>query len=116
MNRIQVATPTLDSSAPGTLVDVTTMGCKVNTFESELIAEKLAGLGYQRAANGDAAGIRIINTCTVTTEADRQARQQVRRIIRQNPAALVVVTGCYAQTDPEACAAIPGVDLVVGNR
>ncbi len=91
------------------------MGCKVNTFESELIGEKLAGMGYRRASSADAADIRIVNTCTVTTEADRQARQQVRRIIRQNPAALVVVTGCYAQTDPEACAAIPGVDLVVGN-
>ncbi len=99
----------------GPSVAVATMGCKVNTFESALIEEKLADNGFRRAVDPSAAEVRIINTCTVTLEADRQARQQVRRIIRDNPDAWVVVTGCYAQTDPEACAAIPGVDLVVGN-
>ena len=63
----------------------------------------------------DAADLYIINTCTVTKEADRQARQEVRRAIRSNPEALVVVTGCYAQISPQACASIPGVDLVIGN-
>jgi len=92
----------------------TTMGCKVNTFETELIVEKLSEQ-FQRVENVSEADIYVINTCTVTLEADRQARQLVRKAIRQNPEAWVVVTGCYAQIDPEACAAIPGVDLVVGN-
>ncbi|NIA02904.1 MAG: tRNA (N(6)-L-threonylcarbamoyladenosine(37)-C(2))-methylthiotransferase MtaB [Planctomycetia bacterium] len=63
----------------------------------------------------DHADLYIVNTCTVTNEADRQARQTVRRLIRQNPQSLIVVTGCYAQISPEACAEIPGVDLVLGN-
>ncbi|MBX2867050.1 MAG: tRNA (N(6)-L-threonylcarbamoyladenosine(37)-C(2))-methylthiotransferase MtaB [Acidiferrobacterales bacterium] len=91
-----------------------TMGCKVNSFESELISEKL-GSDFERVQEIADADIFIINTCTVTVEADRQARQLVRRAIRANPEAWVVVTGCYAQMDPDACAGIPGVDLVVGN-
>lgn len=91
------------------------MGCKVNLFESELIQHKLEKLGYGRTERTHDATTWIINTCTVTSEADRQARQQVRKAIRSNPDAWIVVTGCYAQIDPEACAAIPGVDLVVGN-
>ena len=94
---------------------MSTMGCKVNTFESELILDKMDRDGYQRTSSVADADIFMINTCTVTAEADRQARQQVRKAIRQNPDAWIVVTGCYAQIDPEACAAIPGVDLVVGN-
>ncbi len=94
---------------------MTTMGCKVNAFESTLIREKLARFGFTDTTGSPSAQIRILNTCTVTAEADRQARQQVRRMIRETPDAWVVVTGCYAQTDPEACARIPGVDLVVGN-
>ena len=99
----------------GKKVVIDTMGCKVNTFESELIAEKLAKQGYQRSESVEGNDVFILNTCTVTAEADRQARQQVRRAIRRNPDAWIVITGCYAQIDPEACSAIPGVDLVVGN-
>ena len=91
------------------------MGCKVNTFETELLAQKLTGGQYQRVDSVQDADLFICNTCTVTAEADRQARQLVRRAIRSNPEAWVVVTGCYAQMDPQACADIPGVDLVVGN-
>lgn len=92
-----------------------TMGCKVNTFESEYIASELLAQEYQRAQQQQQADLYVINTCTVTAEADRQARQLVRRAIRANPQAWVVVTGCYAERDPEACSNIPGVDLVVGN-
>ncbi len=94
---------------------VTTLGCKVNTFESEFISHALRGQGWEAVAGDDAADLYVVNTCTVTGEADRQARQEVRRAIRRNPDAFVVVTGCYAQMNPEACARIPGVDLVVGN-
>ncbi len=94
---------------------VTTLGCKVNTFESEFISHSLSAAGWEAVGNEESADLYIINTCTVTGEADRQARQEVRRAIRRNPHALVVVTGCYAQMNPQACAKIPGVDLVLGN-
>lgn len=94
-----------------------TLGCKVNSFESEHLAQQLGGLGHRRVDAGEvaAADLCVINTCTVTAEADRQARQLVRRAARRHPAARIVVTGCYAQMDADACAAIPGVDAVVGN-
>lgn len=96
-------------------VGITTLGCKVNTYESELIGETLKTRDWSLVPATEAADLYLINTCTVTREADRQARQAVRRAVRTNPNALVVVTGCYAQMDAQACAAIPGVDLVLGN-
>ncbi len=96
-------------------VGITTLGCKVNSYESELIGETLKTNDWKLVPNTDQADLYLINTCTVTREADRQARQEVRKVIKRNPEALVVVTGCYAQMDPDACANIPGVDLVLGN-
>lgn len=96
-------------------VGVATLGCKVNLYESELISQSLRTQDWTLVSATDEADLYLVNTCTVTREADRQARQQVRRMVRQNPEALVIVTGCYAQMDADACAAIPGVDLVVGN-
>lgn len=96
-------------------VGITTLGCKVNAYESELIGETLQTQDWQLVPNTDSADLYLINTCTVTKEADRQARQEVRRAIKRNPEALVVVTGCYAQIDPQAVAEMPGVDLVLGN-
>lgn len=94
---------------------IATMGCKVNSYESELIRNAAAERQWQVVDFRDEADLYIINSCTVTSEADRQARQMVRRAVRNNPAARVVVTGCYAQINPQACASIPGVDLVLGN-
>lgn len=102
-------------AAVGQTVGITTLGCKVNTYESELIGEALKTEHWHLVPSSQKADLYLINTCTVTREADRQARQEVRKVIKRNPDALVVVTGCYAQMDPEACAAIPGVDLVLGN-
>ncbi len=96
-------------------VGITTLGCKVNTYESELIGETLKTDDWCVVPNTQSADLYLINTCTVTREADRQARQEVRKAIKRNPDALVIVTGCYAQMDPDACAEIPGVDLVLGN-
>ena len=96
-------------------VGITTLGCKVNTYESELIGETLKTDDWSVVPNTEEADLYLINTCTVTREADRQARQEVRKSVKRNPDALVVVTGCYAQMDPDACADIPGVDLVLGN-
>lgn len=96
-------------------VGITTLGCKVNAYESELIGETLKTKNWRVISATEPADMYLINTCTVTREADRQARQVVRKVIKRNPEALVVVTGCYAQMDPQACADIPGVDLVLGN-
>lgn len=112
---VVVAPPIPTSSIATKRVAVSTLGCKVNAFESELIAQSLQSLQWQVVDARTTADLYIVNTCTVTREADRQSRQEVRRAVRQNPDALVVVTGCYAQMDAEACAAIPGVDLVLGN-
>ncbi len=91
---------------------VETLGCKVNLYESEQIAYRL-----ESASTDESQNVCVINTCTVTQEADRQSRQAIRRAIRDNPRSLIVVTGCYAEMQPETCADIPGVDLVVpGSR
>jgi threonylcarbamoyladenosine tRNA methylthiotransferase MtaB len=104
-----------DHAPHGLSFATTTLGCKVNLYESGVIARSLQQHDWQQVDSTAAADLYVINTCTVTAEADRQARQLVRRLVRQNPQALIVVTGCYAQIDPAACAAIPGVDLVLGN-
>ena len=114
MSSVCVDIPQLHPKRPPKAA-VITLGCKVNTFESEHIASGLENRGYQRASPDDAADLFVVNTCTVTAEADRQARQLIRRAIRHNPGAKIVVTGCYAEIDPKVCAEIPGVDMVVGN-
>jgi threonylcarbamoyladenosine tRNA methylthiotransferase MtaB len=92
---------------------VINLGCRSNYFDGELLAQKLTEKGYTRAQ--EKADIYIINTCTVTSEADRSSRQFIYRAKRENPKAIVVATGCYAQTNPQALAKLKEVDLVVGN-
>lgn len=87
---------------------VETFGCRLNAHESDLIQGHLAASGA-----GDTI---VVNTCAVTSEAERQSRQAIRRLIRENPGSAVVVTGCAAQIDPDRYAAIPGVARVVGNE
>ena len=96
-------------------VGILTLGCKVNQYESEAIAERLSSLGFEIRPSNDECDAYIINTCTVTAESDRKARQFIRRAINKNPSAYILVTGCLAQTDPENIAAIAGVDYVCGN-
>ena len=95
---------------------VLTLGCKVNQYESEAIAEALETEGFVYSPSHKACDLYIINTCTVTAESDRKARQLIRRLISRNPNAFLIVTGCSAQSRTESIAAIPGVDAVVGNR
>ncbi|MDY6953275.1 MAG: tRNA (N(6)-L-threonylcarbamoyladenosine(37)-C(2))-methylthiotransferase MtaB [Thermodesulfobacteriota bacterium] len=94
---------------------VTTLGCKVNRYESEAISEALMDRGWHPAKKGAAAGLCIVNTCTVTGKAATQSRQATRRLIRDHPGALVVVTGCYAQVAPEVFRSMAGVHYVVGT-
>jgi threonylcarbamoyladenosine tRNA methylthiotransferase MtaB len=92
---------------------VINLGCRSNYFDGELLAQKLTEKGYARVQ--EQADVYIINTCTVTSEADRSSRQFIYRAKRENPKAIVVATGCYAQTNPQALAKLKEVDLVVGN-
>lgn len=91
-----------------------TLGCKVNQYESEAIAEELLRRGFTES-EGNSADIYIINTCTVTGESDRKSGQTVRRAIKQNPDAGIIVCGCFSQVSPERAAAISGVDCVLGS-
>lgn len=90
-------------------------GCRASRSDGESIAASLRHDGIPEAADPTAAHVVIVNTCSVTAEADRQARAWIRRVRRQNPTARVVVTGCYAQRAPDEVAALPGVDAVIGN-
>ncbi|MDR0422508.1 MAG: tRNA (N(6)-L-threonylcarbamoyladenosine(37)-C(2))-methylthiotransferase MtaB [Proteiniphilum sp.] len=91
-----------------------TLGCKLNFAETSAIGRQLRDFGVQRARKGQRADICVINTCSVTELADRKGRHTIRKAIRENPSAFVVVTGCYAQLKPEDVAGIEGVDLVLG--
>jgi len=93
-------------------IDVVTFGCRLNTYESEVIRRNAAAAGL---GAGDLADVVIVNTCAVTAEAERQARQAIRRLKRERPQARIVVTGCAAQTSPDRFAAMQEVDRVVGN-
>lgn len=91
-----------------------TLGCKLNFAETSTIGKRLSEGGVRKARPGEKADICVINTCSVTELADKKCRQAIRRIGKQHPGALMVVTGCYAQLKPEEVADIEGVDLVLG--
>jgi len=97
-------------------VGFATLGCRLNQVESQEMRALAEQAGYRAVEEGEAAHVYVVNTCTVTSRADFSDRQAIRRFTRANPEALVVVTGCLAQTDPEALARMPGVDLVLGNQ
>jgi threonylcarbamoyladenosine tRNA methylthiotransferase MtaB len=91
-----------------------TLGCKLNFSETSAISRLLENEGFEKRAFEDQADVYVINTCSVTDNADKECRHLVRRIQRKSPESLVVITGCYAQLKPKEIAAIPGVDLVLG--
>ena len=91
-----------------------TLGCKLNYSETSAISRLLENEGFEKKKFEEVADIYVINTCSVTDNADKECRHLVRRIQRQSPASLVVITGCYAQLKPKEIASIPGVDLVLG--
>ena len=96
-------------------VSLITLGCRSNAFDTELMANYFKSKGYEVVNYQEQADIYIINTCTVTSEADRSSRQAIHRAKRKNPKALVVATGCYAQINPQALSSMQDVDMVVGN-
>ncbi|MGI6204733.1 MAG: tRNA (N(6)-L-threonylcarbamoyladenosine(37)-C(2))-methylthiotransferase MtaB [Anaerovoracaceae bacterium] len=93
-----------------------TLGCKVNQYETEALKEKFRAAGHVVVNENDPADIYVINTCTVTSLADRKSRQFIRRAKRINAESIVAVTGCYAQVSPDEIAEIDGVDIVAGTN
>ena len=91
-----------------------TLGCKLNFSETSTLSRMLESEGFEKKDFDDQADVYVINTCSVTDNADKECRQLVRRIQRKTPESLVVITGCYAQLKPKEIAAIPGVNLVLG--
>jgi threonylcarbamoyladenosine tRNA methylthiotransferase MtaB len=93
-----------------------TLGCKLNFAETSTIGRQFDEAGYERRGFQEEADVYVINTCSVTENADKECQQLIRRVKRQNPEAQVVITGCYAQLKPDIIAALEGVDLVVGTQ
>jgi threonylcarbamoyladenosine tRNA methylthiotransferase MtaB len=93
-------------------VDIVTFGCRLNTYESEVMRREAEAAGLGELAHGAI----IFNTCAVTGEAVRQAKQSIRRARRENPGARIIVTGCAAQTETDVFVAMDEVDLVLGNE
>ena len=98
---------------PGFFVE--NFGCRATQADGAALERQFEERGYSRASAPGDASVVVLNTCTVTAGADQDARAAVRRVRRQNPDARIIVTGCYAQRAPEEIAALPGVDLVIGN-
>ena len=92
------------------------LGCKVNQYESEAIAELFAEKGYEIVGIEEKADVYVINTCTVTNFGDKKSRQLIRKVKRQNENAVVAVVGCYAQTAPQELMKVEGVNLVIGTK
>ncbi len=95
---------------------ISALGCRTNQYEAQAFRDQLTALGYTQAADGEQADVCIVNTCTVTESADSNSRHLVRSLIKQNPDAKMVVTGCLAEGNPDSLKAINGVDQVVSNK
>ena len=107
----------IDSSAfQGKKAKYFTLGCKLNFSETSTFGKMLGEMGVVTARKEEQADICLINTCSVTDVADHKCRQAIHRLVRENPGAFVVVTGCYAQLEPEKISKIEGVDLVLGSN
>ena len=93
-----------------------TLGCKLNFAETSTIGKILAEKGIRRAHIGETPDICVVNTCSVTEEADKKCRQLIRRLVKKYPDALMIVTGCYAQLKGNDIAQMDGVDIVLGSE
>jgi threonylcarbamoyladenosine tRNA methylthiotransferase MtaB len=93
-----------------------TLGCKVNQYETELVREGFARIGFRDAADGEVADLCVVNTCTVTSEGDSKSRQAIRRLARENPESRIVVMGCYATRAPDELAKLPNVIEVLTDK
>lgn len=96
-------------------VRIATLGCKVNQYESEAMLEQLLSAGFSETGEGESADVVVLNSCTVTAESDRKARQTLRRLKRENPGAVAVLTGCWPQAFPQEAADFTEADIVLGT-
>jgi len=92
-----------------------TLGCKLNQYETQAVAEAFLRAGYETAEPGEPASVYVVNTCTVTRLADRKSRQYIRKVKKENPGAVAVMMGCYPQTNPEEAAAVVEADILMGT-
>lgn len=95
---------------------IATLGCRTNQYESQAYNDQLKSMGYDQAQDGETADICIVNTCTVTESADSHSRHAIRQLARENPGTKLVVTGCWAERQPDAIRSIDGVSHVVSNK
>lgn len=93
-----------------------TLGCKVNTYETESVWQIFSNHGYERVKHDEYADVYIINTCTVTNNGDSKSRKAIRHLIKANPESVIAVMGCYSQMDPDTVYEIDGVDIVIGTK
>ncbi len=93
-----------------------TLGCKVNTYETESVWELFEQKGYERVDSKEFSDVYIINTCTVTNSGDSKSRKAIRKLIKQNPEAVIAVMGCYSQMSADEVLSIDGVDIVIGTK
>ena len=92
-----------------------TLGCKVNTYETESLSELFLNDGFTRVSHKEYSDVYVINTCSVTNSGDSKSRKAIRKLIKQNPEAVVAVMGCYSQLKADDVFAIDGVDIVIGT-
>ncbi|MBI4357959.1 MAG: tRNA (N(6)-L-threonylcarbamoyladenosine(37)-C(2))-methylthiotransferase MtaB [Candidatus Omnitrophica bacterium] len=97
-------------------VKFATLGCRLNQYETQAIREQFLGRGFEETQDSKEAGVFVLNTCTVTSESDRQSRYLIRKFHRENPEAKIVVTGCYVERNEREIRSMPGVTLAVLNR
>ncbi|HET6512574.1 MAG TPA: hypothetical protein VFH43_10310, partial [Candidatus Kapabacteria bacterium] len=109
-------TSTSSIAHPQGSVYLHTLGCKLNYSETTSIGRQFLDRGYRLARTADEANIFLLNTCSVTENAEKECRKLVRRVLRGSPNMFVAVTGCYAQLRPEEIASIDGVDVVLGAK
>src|SRR5947199_4470462 len=98
---------------PTPICRLETLGCKVNQYETQYVKEALEANGFREAAADEPADLCLVNTCTVTAEADAKGRQLIRRLAQANPGAALVVMGCFAARAPDVVARLPGVTKVI---
>lgn len=91
-----------------------TLGCKVNQYETQIMTQQFAAYGYDIVDSGDHADVYVINSCTVTASGDKKTRQMIHRMKRENPGAVIAMTGCFPQAFPEEAQKLSEVDVLVG--
>ncbi|CRX38206.1 tRNA (N(6)-L-threonylcarbamoyladenosine(37)-C(2))-methylthiotransferase MtaB [Estrella lausannensis] len=108
-------TPFIPRAEKGDTYRIVTLGCRTNQYESQAYQDQLREMGLRKAEEGESASLCIVNTCTVTEQAESSSRYEIRSLAKANPGSKILVTGCAAERDPDSFKALPGVHAVIGN-